>query len=95
MNTSGKTYNPITILGAQLRRKANAAPGHPAATNCDGHLVTLARDGDRWTLTISGGGTVFQTVCDRWATAVSAPSVEWRRSDGGRYAACSWTEVAK
>jgi hypothetical protein len=92
VTTPGTTYNPVTILGAELRRKANAAPGHPAATQHNGHLVTLTRDANRWTLTVSGG-TVPRTVCDRWATAVSAPSVEWQHHDGGRCAVCSWTEA--
>lgn len=58
-------------------------------------LVTLSRAHSRWALTLEGRVPVPQTLCDAWATAVSAPSVEWWRTQGGRRVRCDWEEVVR
>lgn len=59
----------------------------------DGAFVQLQRDGVVWGLRITNpDGPVAQTVCDRVATAVGAPSLDWRREQGGAVASADWVE---
>lgn len=86
----------IAILtGAELRRiVADEPAAHNAATvrrigNLD---IQLARIGDKWRLYLQDLTPVPHTICDLWATAVSAPSVEWQRTPDGCLVWCEWVE---
>jgi len=92
----GITATP-TIIGAELRRIIAAEPraAHNAATvrrigNLD---IQLARIGDKWRLYLQDMTPVPHTICDLWATAVSAPSVEWQRTPDGCLVWCEWVEA--
>jgi predicted phage gp36 major capsid-like protein len=86
--------NPA-ITGAELRRIVAAEPTAPHAATLRriGNLdVQLVRRGNQWTLYLADLVPVPQTTCDQWATAVSAPPVEWQRTPDGSTVWCSWTE---
>ena len=90
------TTPAIAILaGAELRRIVTAEPtAHNAATvrrigNLD---IQLARIGDKWRLYLQALTPVPHSARDLWATAVSAPSVEWQRTPDGRLVWCEWVE---
>ena len=78
----------------QAMRAALDGLGRGSVTHCEGGVfVQLSRDGVVWTLRITNpDGPVAQTVCDRVATAVGAPSLDWRREQGGAVAWASWVE---
>ena len=93
----GITATP-TIIGAELRRIIAAEPraAHAATTiRRIGQLdVQLVRRGDLWTLYLADLVPVPHTTRDQWATAVSAPSVEWSQTPDGCSAWCEWRERA-
>lgn len=68
--------------------------GRGSVTHCiDGAFVTLQRDGVVWTLRITDPDKpVAHATCDRVATAVGAPSLDWRREQGGAVAWATWCE---
>ena len=88
----------IAILaGAELRRIVGAEPTAPHANavrqvgNID---VQLARIGNKWRLYLADLMPVRHTTRDLWATAVSAPSVEWAQTQDGCLVWCEWRETA-
>ncbi len=87
--------NPA-ITGAELRRIVEAEPTapHAAALRRIGQLdVQLVRSGRRWTLYLADLTPIPHGTRDLWATAVSAPSVEWQQTADGCSVWCEWTEV--
>jgi hypothetical protein len=59
----------------------------------DDAFVQLERDGAVWTLRITDTDKpVTHATCDRVATAVGAPSLDWRREQGGAVAWATWCE---
>ena len=86
--------NPA-ITGAELRRIVAVEPTapHAAAIRRIGNLdVQLVRREQRWTLYLADLQPIAHTTRDQWATAVSAPSVEWEQTQDGCSAWCGWTE---
>lgn len=86
--------NPA-ITGAELRRIVAAEPAapHSAALRRIGNLdVQLVRCDQRWTLYLADLQPIAHTTRDQWATAVSAPSVEWEQTPDGCGVWCEWTE---
>lgn len=86
--------NPA-ITGAELRRIVAAEPTapHASALRRIGNLdVQLVRCDQWWKLYLADLRPIPQTVRDQWATAVSAPSVEWDQTQDGCSAWCAWTE---
>lgn len=82
-------------IGAELRRSLEADPATRAATTVRriGQLdVQLVRWENKWTLYLADLTPIPHTVRDLWATAVSAPSVEWSQTPDGCSAWCMWTE---
>ncbi len=89
----GKTLSLVQVLGAEMSAIVGAEPGAPwaNATRQVGELfVTLARFGCDWSLTLMDAQAVTHETCDQWATAVSAPSVEWTRTGNGLVCRCQW-----
>lgn len=87
--------NPA-ITGAELRRIVAAEPTapHASALRRIGNLdVQLVRCDQRWKLYLADLRPIPQTTRDQWATAVSAPSVEWQQTADGCSVWCEWTEV--
>lgn len=83
------------ITGAELRRIVAAEPTAPHAAalrRIDSLDVQLVRRENRWTLYLADLVPVPHTTRDRWATAVSAPSVEWEQTEDGCATWCEWTE---
>jgi len=99
-NAPTNTTTPaIAILaGTELRRIVGAEPAaHSAHTlrrlgNLD---IQLCRIGATWRLYLQDMTPVPHTTCDLWATAVSAPSVEWQRTPDGCLVWCEWVEQAR
>lgn len=89
----------IAILaGAELRRIVAAEPtAHNAATvRRIGDLdIQLCRTGAKWRLYLQALAPVPHATRDLWATAVSAPSVEWAQTPDGCLVWCEWTEQAR
>ena len=57
--------------------------------------LTLTRAAHVWRITLaSGDDPIPHETCDRVATAVSAPSVEWARNAAGTVASAQWCEGA-
>ena len=86
--------NPA-ITGAELRRIVAAEPTapHASALRRIGNLdVQLVRIEQRWKLYLADLRPITHTTRDQWATAVSAPSVEWERTPDGCGVWCEWTE---
>ena len=86
--------NPA-ITGAELRRIVAAEPTapHASALRRIGNLdVQLVRRENRWTLYLADLRPITHTVRDQWATAVSAPSVEWEQTADGCSVWCGWVE---
>lgn len=97
MNDTATIPTPA-ITGAELRRIAliDVYPGYGMGLQAIGDLdVQLVRRGTTWTLYLSDLTPVPHETRDRWATAVSAPSVEWAQTPDGGSAWCSWTEPVK
>jgi len=91
------TTTPATAIltGAELRRIVEAEPRapHVAALQSIGNLdVQLVRREHKWTLYLADLLPVRHTTRDLWATAVSAPSVDWMRTQDGCLVWCEWTE---
>ena len=87
-----------TTIGTELRRTIAAEPtAYSAATvRRVGPLdIQLCRTGDTWRLYLQSMTPVPHTICDLWATAVSAPSVEWQRTPDGCLVWCEWVEQAQ
>ena len=87
---------PATI-DAELRATVAADPAARSSTTIRriGQLdVQLVRRGDLWTLYLADLVPIPHTTRDQWATAVSAPSVEWSQTPDGCSAWCEWTERA-
>ena len=86
-----------TTIGTELRRTIAAEPtAYSAATvRRVGPLdIQLCRIGDRWRLYLQALTPVPQATRDLWATAVSAPSVEWAQTQDGCLVWCEWRETA-
>ena len=86
--------NPA-ITGAELRRIVAAEPTaqHASTIRRIGNLdVQLVRREQHWTLYLADLRPIPQTTRDQWATAVSAPSVEWEQTQDGCSAWRGWTE---
>ena len=87
----------IAILaGAEMRRIIAAEPTAPHAHTVRriGDLdIQLCRTGDKWRLYVQALTPVPHSVRDLWATAVSAPSVEWQRTSDGCLVWCEWVEA--
>mgnify|MGYP000845371015 CR=1 FL=1 len=94
--TTTTTPAIIILTGAELRRIVAAEPTAPHANavrqvgNID---VQLARIGTKWRLYLQGMVPVPHATRDLWATAVSAPSVEWQQTPDGCLVWCEWTEA--
>ncbi len=76
----------IILAGAELRRIVGAEPAAPfaRAPRRFGDLtVELVRAHNLWRLYLADLSPIQHTICDRWATAVSAPSVDWQRTTDG------------
>ena len=85
----------IILAGAELRRIVAAEPTapHASALRRIGNLdVQLVRRDNQWTLYLADLQPIPHTTRDQWATAVSAPSVEWEQTQDGCSAWCGWTE---
>ena len=55
--------------------------------------LTLERAAHCWRMTLaSGDGPIPHSTCDRVATAVCAPSVEWVRNEAGTVVSAEWRE---
>ena len=86
-----------TTIGTELRRTIAAEPtAYSAASGRRfGNLdIQLCRIGDRWRLYLQALTPVPQATRDLWATAVSAPSVEWAQTQDGCLVWCEWRETA-
>ena len=109
MNNAPTITPAIAILaGTELRRIVAAEPtAHNAATvrriggldiqlcRIGGLDIQLCRIGGRWRLYLQDMTPIPHTICDLWATAVSAPSVEWQRTPDGCLVWCEWVEQAR
>jgi hypothetical protein len=90
------TTAPAILAGAELRRIVAAEPTAPRASAIRriGQLdVQLVRLGDKWSLYLADLTPIPHSTRDLWATAVSAPSVEWSQTPDGCSTWCAWTEV--
>lgn len=88
----------IAILaGTELRRIVGAEPAAPfarASRRFGDLVVELVRSHRTWRLYLADLAPVKHTRRDLWATAASAPSVEWMRTQDGCLVWCEWTEPA-
>ena len=84
-----------TEAGAELRRIVTMMEHQYArAVQRMGEMyVELVRNGTAWGLYISDFAPIRHTTRDLWATAVSAPSVDWQRTPDGCVVWCEWVEV--
>lgn len=85
----------IILAGAELRRIVGAEPAAPfaRARRRFGDLsVELVRSRNMWRLYLADLLPVRHTTRDLWATAVSAPSVDWQRTPDGCLVWCEWVE---
>ena len=96
MNNAPTITPAIAILaGTELRRIVAAEPtAYSAATvRRVGPLdIQLCRTGDTWRLYLQSMTPVPHSTRDLWATAVSAPSVEWHQTPDGCLVWCEWVE---
>ena len=95
--TPDTTITPaIAILaGTEMRRIIAAEPTAPHAHTVRriGDLdIQLCRTGTKWRLYLQALTPVPHSTRDLWATAVSAPSVEWGQTPDGCLVWCEWTE---
>jgi len=84
------------LTGAELRRIVGAEPKAPHASTLRriGELdVQLVRTGSKWALYLADLQPITHAMRDLWATAVSAPSVEWSQTPDGCSVWCEWTET--
>ena len=98
--TPDTTITPaIAILaGTELRRTIAAEPtAYSAATvRRVGPLdIQLCRTGAKWRLYLQALTPVPHSTRDLWATAVSAPSVEWHQTPDGCLVWCEWIEPTR
>ena len=87
----------IILAGAELRRIVGAEPTAPfarAPRHFGDLCVELVRSHNTWRLYLAGVLPVRHATRDLWATAVSAPSVDWQRTPDGCLVWCEWTERA-
>lgn len=83
------------LTGAELRRILGAEPRspHAQAIRRIGNLdVQLVRQGNLWRLFLADLVPIPHGKRDLWATAVSAPSVEWSQTPDGCSVWCEWVE---
>lgn len=82
-------------IGEGLRRNVAENPARTAITTQRvGELdVQLVRWENKWTLYLADLTPIPHSTRDLWATAVSAPSVEWSQTPDGCSTWCAWTEV--
>ena len=67
--------------------------GDITADIAPGLSLRLQRSAHCWRMTLaSGDGPILHATCDRVATAVSAPSVEWVRNEAGTVVSAQWCE---
>lgn len=88
----------IILAGAELRRIVTAEPTalNAATVRRIGNLdIQLCRTGDTWRLYLQSMTPVPHSTRDLWATAVSAPSVEWGQTPDGCLVWCEWMEPAR
>lgn len=86
-----------SAIGAELRRIVGAEPTAPFARahrRLGDLAVELVRARTTWRLYLADLSPIRRTTCDLWATAVSAPSVEWQRTPDGCLVWCEWVEPA-
>ncbi len=83
------------LAGAEMRRIVGAEPAAPfsrAQRRFGDLMVELVRSHSTWRLYLADLAPVKHARRDLWATAVSAPSVEWQRTPDGCLVWCEWTE---
>jgi len=88
----------VLTIGADLRRSVEADPATRASSIVRriGELdVQLVREGNKWRLSLADLVPIPHTTRDLWATAVSAPSVEWSQTPDGCSVWCQWTEQSR
>ena len=86
----------IILAGTEMRRIIAAEPTAPHAHTVRrvGPLdIQLCRTGDTWRLYLQSMTPVPHSTRDLWATAVSAPSVEWDQTPDGCLVWCEWREA--
>ena len=98
--TPDTTITPaIAILaGTEMRRIIAAEPTAPHAHTVRriGDLdIQLCRTGTKWRLYLQALTPVPHSTRDLWATAVSAPSVEWHQTPDGCLVWCEWVEAGR
>ncbi len=82
-------------IGAELRRIVGAelaAPFARAPRRIGDLTVELVRSRSTWRLYLADLSPIRHTTRDLWATAVSAPSVDWQRTPDVCLVWCEWTE---
>lgn len=85
------------LAGTELRRIVGGEPAAPfaRASRRFGDLtVELVRSHSTWRLYLADLVPVRHITRYLWATAVSAPSVDWQRTQDGCLVWCEWTEPA-
>jgi hypothetical protein len=87
-NNDPITAPTLAELGATLRTVATYGMG--TSVQHGTLFARLTRYGNEWALELNDVTPVTHGTCDQWAAAVGAPSVEWRRTAGGRVARCEW-----
>ncbi len=88
----------INLAGAELRRIVGAelaAPFARAQRRFGDLCIELVRSHTTWRLYLADLLPVRHTTRDLWATAVSAPSVDWQRTPDGCLTWCEWTEPTR
>ena len=88
----------INLAGAELRRIVGAelaAPFARAPRRIGDLTVELVRSYSTWRLYLADLSPIRHTTRDLWATAVSAPSVDWQRTPDGCLVWCEWTEPTR
>ena len=94
-STAVPTAGTPAAIGAELRRGVTAEPDAASASALrlvGGIDIQLIRSGARWRLFLQSHTPVPHGTRDIWATAVSAPSVEWQQTPDGRLVWCEWYE---
>ena len=85
------------LAGTELRRIVGAEPAAPfarASRRFGDLVVELVRSHSTWRLYLADLAPVKHARRDLWATAVSAPSVNWQRTQDGCLVWCEWRETA-